>query len=54
MLVAYYDELCKTFNRGLDVLVVIGICSNRMNAEISLHRLGEQLNRCNPQIQILF
>ena len=53
MLVAYYDELCKTFNRGLDVLVVIGICSP-MNAEISLHRLGEQLNRCNPQIQILF
>ena len=50
MLVACYDELCKTFDRGFDVLVIIWICGNCMNTKISFHRLGDEFDRCNPQI----
>ena len=50
MLVSCYDELRKTFDRRFNVLVVIRICGNRINAQISVHRLGDKFDRCNPQI----
>ena len=32
MLISRYDELRKTFDRGFNVLVIIRICGNRINA----------------------
>jgi hypothetical protein len=42
MLVSCYDELRKAFDGGFNVLVIIRICGNRMNAQISVHRLGDK------------
>lgn len=53
MLVSCYHELRKTFDRGFNVLVIIRICGNRINAQISVRRLGDKFDRYNPQIQIL-
>ena len=48
MLIARYDKLGQTFNRGLDVLIVIRIPHNRMDAKIPFNRLGHQLERRHP------
>ena len=50
MLVSGYDELRKSFDRGFDVLIIIRVCGDRINAQLSVHRLGDKFDRRNLQI----
>jgi hypothetical protein len=52
MFVSCYHELCKTFDGGLDVIVIIRIFHYCVDAHIAVHRLSDECDRCSPQIQI--
>ena len=46
--VARHNELSKTFDCGFDILVVIGVRLNHMDATTTFDRLRDQLDRCHP------
>ena len=48
MLVSGYDELRKSFDRGFDVLIIIRVCGDRINAQLAVHRLGDKFDRRPP------
>jgi len=48
MPVSRYNELRETFDRGFDVLVIVRICGDRLNAQTSLHGSGDKFDRSNP------
>jgi len=52
MTVARNDELRTALQRGLDVLVVVGIFSDRVNAQNPLDGLGDKRKGRNREIQI--
>ena len=53
MFLSCYHELCKTFDSRFDVLVIIGIFGYCVNADIAVHRLGDEFDRRDPEIYIL-
>ena len=48
MLVSGYDELRKSLDRGFDVLIIIKVSDDRINAQLSTYRLGDKFDRRNP------
>ena len=49
MLVPRYDELRSTFHRSFDVLIIIRVSGDRMNAHKAIHRLSDKFERRHPE-----
>ena len=46
------DEWCTAFQCGLDVLVVVGVGSDRANTQTPLDGLGDKRKGCDEEVHI--